>query len=101
MEKPDLAGRILGIMVFLVGIAILAFVFAIAYGFFTSPSAGIDIPSKPTAVGAPTTQLGASALRMFARILSLTVMCIVGSLVASKGIHLYFRAGGKTADESQ
>ena len=97
MQRIDLFGRILGILVFLAGIAILVVVFVMAYHFFTSPNSQIQIASQPNSQQAPTTQLGASALRMLARILALIVMAIAGSLIASKGMHLYFQASGRSA----
>ena len=100
MQRTDLFGRILGMLVFLAGIAILVVVFVMAYHFFVSPGSDIQIAAQPGSREAPTTQLGASALRMLARILALIVMAIVGSLIASKGIHLYFRASGRGAAPS-
>lgn len=95
MHKTDLFGRILGIVVFLAGIVVLAVVFVMAYHFFTSPDSHIQIARQAKSQEAPTTQLGISALSMLARILALIVMTIVGSLIASKGIHLYFQAAGR------
>ena len=94
MQKTDLTGRILGLIVFLAGIGVLAVVFVFAYGFFTSQSCGVQIPAGPDAEAAPTSELGASAVVILAKILSLIVMAIVGSIIAGRGMQLYFTATG-------
>ncbi len=98
MRNGDLAGRILGGVVFLAGVGILVFVFVLAYGFFTAEDAGIQLPTQgaaPNASAPPvTTQLGTSALIVLIRIALLIVMAVVGSLLAGRGIQLYFGAGG-------
>ena len=99
MHKIDLTGRILGIIVFLAGIGVLAVVFVFAYTFFTSPSCGVQIPSGADAQAAPTSELGASAVVILAKMLSLIVMAIVGSIIAGKGMQLYFTAT-RSADDT-
>jgi len=90
MRRHDLLGRVLGIIVFLGGIGVLAFVFVTAYHFFNSPLGEIKPPTHaPSAVPA-TTQLGSSALSLFIRIALLVVMTIVGSLIAGRGAQMYF-----------
>jgi hypothetical protein len=100
MRHGDLFGRILGILVFLGGVALLVLVFKDAHTMFTSDSMGLQAGAagKP-AVGA-TNQLGASAVRMFAGLGLLLLMMIAGSLVANKGINLYFasHAAKKSVD---
>ncbi len=105
MRKDDLVARIIGIVVFLGGVGLLAFSFATAYDWFTSPSAGLQItqpaPVTPTPPGgtaaapaAPSaaTQLGASALRLLIRLGVLLIMTIIGSLLAGRGAQIYFAA---------
>ena len=94
MERTDLTGRVLGIIAFLGGIGVLAVVFVFAYTFFTSQSSVLPIPSDPNAPAAPTSQLGASAVDILAKILTLIVMTIVGSIIAGKGLQMYFNATG-------
>ena len=90
MHKGDLSARILGILVFLVGIAILVLTFFQAYHLFTTP-AKVFIP-QPTDAGGPkaTTVLGSSAVMLLREIGLLFIMALVGSLIASRGIQLYF-----------
>ena len=93
MHRNDFVGRLLGIVVFLVGVGLLAFVFSIAYGFFSSDIVGshaIKDAGEPVA-----TQLGRSAVDMLAKIGLLIVMTIVGSLIAGRGIQLYFASTGR------
>lgn len=92
MRKDDLVGRILGILVFLGGVALLALVFAAAYGWFTSPGAGLQTAPVKGSAAPVTAQLGQSAMYMFIKIALLIVMAIVGSLLAGRGAQLYFAA---------
>ena len=93
MRKDSAAGRVLGIVVFLIGIAILVMVAVIAYRLFTDTTSGLQV--KPGAAAGTTAQLGNSAIRMIYRIALLVVLCIAGSLVAARGLHLYFVATGR------
>lgn len=94
MRKHDLFGRILGIIVFLGGIGVLAFVFMTAYHFFNSPLGEIRPPAQMAADAAPAAELGQSALRVLIRIALLIVMTIVGSLIAGRGVQMYFASIG-------
>lgn len=92
MRNDSPAGRVLGILIFLVGIAILVTVAVIAYQLFTTSASGPQVaPGASTGVAA---QLGSSLIQMLYRIALLVVLCIVGSLVAARGLHLYFVATG-------
>lgn len=91
MRKDSLAGRLLGILVFLVGIAILVVVAVLAYNLFSASTSSVQV--KPGDDGAAAS-LGASVLRLIYQILLLVVLCIAGSLVAARGLHLYFVASG-------
>ena len=93
MHRSDFIGRIVGIVVFLGGIALLVFVFVLAYGFFTSAGNGLaPVHSSGGAVQPAATQLGREAVRLFVQIGLLIVMTIIGSLLAGRGIQLYFAA---------
>ena len=86
----DLPGRLVALLVFLLGVAMLVFVFVIAVHLFESPVPGLDLPVKTGAPPPPAVNIGAS-LAVFARsLLLLGVMTLAGSLIASKGAHLYF-----------
>ncbi|MGC8863705.1 MAG: hypothetical protein ACP5R5_13150 [Armatimonadota bacterium] len=90
MRKGDLVGRVVGIVVFLGGIGLLAFVFATAYSWFSTPSAALPTSASPASTAPATAQLGRSALGILERIALLIVMTIVGSLLAGRGVQLYF-----------
>lgn len=91
-QRPSsqVAGIAIGLVVFFVGVGLLIFVFSLASRMFgdttmitqaatrvpaTSKTAVPDLTSVATAAGV--------------RIVALFVMLLSGSLVASKGIHLY------------
>ena len=100
MRHGDLFGRILGVLVFLAGVALMVLVFKDAHMMFTSDSMGLQVGPTGKAAAGATSQLGASAVSMFARLGLLLVMAVVGSLVANKGINLYFasHAARKSVD---
>lgn len=80
-------GSILGILVFLGGIALLLLTFKIAYDMFQRPPSealGLE-PGKPMQLQIAGSNFAGTILR----VLLLALMGLVGSLVASKGIHLY------------
>lgn len=91
MQKGDMLARILGIVVFVVGIAVLVVTFIQAYRLFTTPEA-LLIPAPTDAnEDAAAPGLGINALVLLRQIGLLFIMALVGSLVASRGIQLYFR----------
>lgn len=92
MRKDSAAGRVLGIVVFLVGIGILVLVAVITYRLFTASTPGLQV--TPGSASGAAVQLGNSALGLLYRIALLVVMCIAGSLLAARGLHLYFVATG-------
>jgi hypothetical protein len=79
--------------VFALGIVILVFVFAIAYGTFTSPASDV-LGTGPGPLTAP--GLGGSLVMVLVRVLLLFVMTLAGSLIASRGIQLYLGGGERT-----
>ena len=102
--RADRFGRVVGMLVFLGGVSLLIFVFVVAYQLFTaSPSAalGIKITGDPKRDPAMLT-LGAQVAWLIFRIVYLAFMSIAGSLLANKGIQLYFSAlGGKPVAQSE
>lgn len=102
MHRRDIAGRIIGLLVFALGILILAFSFYTAYHhLFVSPTAGLSVatpkPGGPSAVN----DLSKSALTVIIRLAALFIMVLVGSLIASRGLQMYFASGGtNTSDQS-
>jgi uncharacterized membrane protein len=88
-------GRTAGIAVFALGIVILLFVFALAYGMFTSSPDEVFSSGKSgeaTAAG-----LGSALALVLIKVALLFVMAIAGSLIASRGIQLYLGSGEKLA----
>ena len=96
MEKPagkrDPLARIVGILVFVLGVGILVLVFLRSYSLFTATPASLVLPPSPHSPPATTGNLSGAALTLVAQIGLLFVMTIVGSLVAARGIHLYLAA---------
>jgi hypothetical protein len=93
MRKDSAAGRVLGIVVFLIGIGILVTVAVIAYRLFSDTTSGLHV--TPGASAGAAVQLGTSAIRLLYQIALLVVLCIAGSLLAARGLHLYFVAGSR------
>jgi len=89
-EPPiQIAGRFLGIVVFLVGIAMLGLAFSLAYRAFNDPDTLIsmrdltsDTATMPILV----------YLRIALRLILLFAMGYIGSLVAARGANLFFSA---------
>lgn len=80
------------LLVLLVGIGMLVLVFNIAYHLFNSPVPGLALPVKPGASAPPAANIGVALSAFLRQLLLLAVMTVVGSLTASKGIHLYLAA---------
>jgi len=88
--QADRPGRLLALLVFLVGIGMLVFVFATALHLFQSPVPGLEPLQTPGAPPPPAANIGTALADFVRRLLLLMVMTLVGSLLASKGAHLYF-----------
>lgn len=88
----DWLGSLLGIGVFLGGVALLVVTFRLAYDMFAvPPSQALGIQSgKPLNVDTA----GSSLAGVFIRILLLMAMALMGSWVANRGIALYASARG-------
>lgn len=86
----DLPGRLVALLVFLIGVAMLVFVFVTALHLFQAPVPGLDLPLGAGMPPPPAVNIGA-AMAVFVRsLLLLGVMTLAGSLIAGKGAHLYF-----------
>lgn len=88
----DIPARLIGMLVFLLGVAALGFVFYTAYKLFNAPAdtaLGLtfknDPKTDPTAAA-----IGARFGFLLFRLAYLFLMSIAGSLIANKGINLYF-----------
>lgn len=96
-DATRISGAVLGILVFLGGIALLGYVFMTAQHLFTE--APPPVPAPPAAGATPdpnaaaaTTAIGQSLMDFGKRLLLLLLMCIAGSVIASRGIELFFKA---------
>ncbi len=88
--QSDLPGRLLALLVFLTGVGMLVFVFVTALHLFQSPVPGLALPVAAGTTAPPAANIGAALAQFVRDLLLLGVMTLVGSLLASKGAHLYF-----------
>jgi hypothetical protein len=90
--RRDVIGSVLGILVFLGGVALLIVTFRLAFDMFRVPPQTV-LSGKP---GQPLNlQLaGTTFVGVILRILLLLVMGFVSSLIANRGIHLYTHSHG-------
>jgi hypothetical protein len=95
-SRPDLFARVTGFLVFLLGIAIIVGVLYLAFEMWRDPNLGIGAAARPlpgvTATGLTATDIGIGFGRLILRIGLLFLGSISGSLIANKGIKLYFSA---------
>jgi hypothetical protein len=86
-HKPDRFGGLIGILVFLGGVAMLVATFRLAYGMFSvSPAEAMN-----SAAGKPAdlVRSGETFIGLLQRVILLLVMCWVSSIVANRGVKLY------------
>ena len=93
-SHSDLSGRICGMLVFLLGVGLLVAVFFTAYQLFNaSPNEALRLQFTGNPKTDPTaTTIGTNFGWMLGRVGCLFLMAIAGSLIAQKGINLYFSA---------
>ena len=92
--RGDILGRIVGMLVFLLGVVSLLFVFFWAYKLFNaSPvqALGLNFTGDPKR-DPPLQKIGVQFAWLLIKFLALFIMSIAGSLIANKGINLYFSA---------
>ena len=90
-EPPiQIAGRFLGIVVFLVGIAMLGLAFSLAYQAFFNTD--LLISTKAMSQIPPPEPITGVYLPMLLKLMLLFAMGYIGSLVAGRGAHLFFSA---------
>lgn len=96
VHKRDWVGSILGLAIFLGGIAILCVVFSEALALFrTPPKVELKLqPGKPLDVASAFN----SVVGVIMKVLLLIVMAWLGSMIANRGVHLYSQSkpGRKT-----
>ena len=93
-NRSDLFGRIIGMLVFLVGVCLLVFVFNRAFLLFGAKPAdalGLAFTGDPKR-DPSLTLVGAQFGWLLFRVVFLFLMAISGSFVSQKGINLYFHA---------
>lgn len=93
-SQSDRFGQVIGMLVFLLGVGLLIIVFQAAHTLFTTPP---DAALRLTFTGDPKTdppagRIGTQFGYLFFQVACLFVMSIAGSLVAQKGVNLYFSA---------
>ena len=86
----DAPGRLVALLVFLLGVGILVFVFVTALHLFQSPVPGLGLPVAAGQTAPPAANIGTALIVFLRELLLLGVMTLAGSLLASKGAHLYF-----------
>ena len=91
-SHTDLSCRLVALLVFLIGIAMLVFVFVTALHLFQSPVPGLEPLQTPGAPPPAAAAIGISLAGFVRELLLLGVMTLAGSLLANKGAHLYFSA---------
>lgn len=87
------ASAYFGFLLFLGGAAMIAFVFSYANGLLSAPPPAVPKigPGEQAATQAGL-QLGNSLVYLLQQLLILLVMCVAGSVLASKGIQMLFAA---------
>jgi hypothetical protein len=86
-------GGVLGILVFLGGVALLLFTFKLAYDmFFVPPDEALGMANAKTL---DLNRAGTNLVGVLVRILLLIVMGVVGSLIANRGVSLF--AGSRSS----
>lgn len=100
LTPDNVTARILGILVFLAGVALIVYVFWSANLLFHQPPPSVSPTAATTAASgnaavAPSEamDIGRSLADYLKRLLTLLIMCIAGSVIASRGVHLFFSAG--------
>lgn len=98
--RHDLPGRIVASVVFLLGVALLCIVFAAAWALFRAPVPGLELPVKAGAAAPPAAGIGIALTAFVRQLLLLAVMTLAGSLIASKGVHMYYSAAENSSHKA-
>ena len=83
--RGDWIGRLLGVAVFLLGVGVLWIVFREAHQMFSAP-----LPTADNSLP----KLGQIGIDILKKLGLLVVMTLAGSLIANKGVQMYFVALG-------
>jgi hypothetical protein len=87
----DIPSRVLGLVTFLFGVGILFFVFYLAYHLYGSPLPGLGLPAK-SGTPPPAANIGIALTHFLKQVVLLAFMTLAGSIMANRGIHLYYAA---------
>ena len=98
VSHADLSCRLVALLVFLLGIGMLVFVFVSALHLFQVPVPGLEPLQTPGAAPPAAAAIGLSLAGFARELLLLGVMTLAGSVLASKGAHLYFSSVGTPAE---
>lgn len=92
-SRRTTGSALLGLVVFLFGIAMIALAFKLAFDLFSvPPELRLNIRQGEPIDGG---QAASTILQLVVRVLMLVVMAGFGSMVANRGIKLYAAQGGK------
>ncbi len=90
--STNVVGRVIGMIVFLGGIGMLAFVFYLAFAAFNNPNLLVPLDTlKHTPPPSPVSVY----LRPLIKLILLFAMGYFGSLIASRGAQLFFSSRGE------
>jgi hypothetical protein len=93
MARPtthgDWFGKVVAALVFVTGIAALIVVFVYAKGLFNSPVAGLGLPITKGQTPPSGLNIGVALIQLLRELVLLALMTLAGSLIASRGLHLY------------
>ncbi|MBX3120134.1 MAG: hypothetical protein KF784_13790 [Fimbriimonadaceae bacterium] len=85
--RPDWIGQLIGLLVFLLGIAGLMLTFKLSYDLFSVPPD--QVISTKDGKGLDVAKAGASLMTVVWRVVMLFVMVVASAVVANRGIRLY------------
>jgi hypothetical protein len=89
-SRGDLFARIVGFLVFCIGITIILGVVGLAFRMFIDPNLGRVATNPKGEISVA--EVGSGFGRLVFRIVLLFLASLCGSLIANKGINLYFSA---------
>jgi hypothetical protein len=90
------AGMTLGIITFLVGVALLLATFKMAYDMFSVPPGQVIATGQNNSVDLG--RSGDNLVNVVMRVLLLIVMGLMGSLIANRGVSMFTSSRTKRAD---
>jgi hypothetical protein len=107
-HQHDRLGRLIGLAVFFAGVGLLAWVFVRANDLFNAPPPAVPNPPAPpppagagaSAAPSPFVPIAASFATLLRQLLLLLLMSVAGSLMASKGVQMFFAARPLPGDSS-